>query len=74
MKSVVNVENAKAEKPFPKLMISESGRIVLFSKLGCGTVLREPEVETAYSIGHYSDTWSLTKFTDFNGTVTLSND
>lgn len=72
MKVVINNSNEKKELPFPKLMISkDSGTVVLFSEDGIGTQLNR--VDYAF-IGTHSRSWAMKLFTDFTGSITLSND
>lgn len=67
----VKVNETKAEVPFPKLMISRKGTIVLFYEEHCGTCLKSPLGNTP--IGSYSRDWDMECFSDFDGEVTLSN-
>ena len=55
------------EKPFPKLMISDSGIIVYFTSNRCGIALND-ELLT-----DYSEEWNMQFFTDYNEPVTLQN-
>ena len=76
MKSKVkNKKVEQAEKPFPKLMISEilTTTIVLFSKQGLGVVVNQSP-STSIKLGDFSEVWSMDAFKDFDGKVTLSND
>ena len=57
--------------PFPKLMISELGKIVLFINLHKGMVVANGDDED--EIGLYTDRWAIDVFKDFHGSVTLSN-
>lgn len=59
--------------PFPKLMISESGTIVLFQESDKGVCLKDGCL-TFKKVGQYTNDWSMHYFTDFDGKVTLSND
>ena len=52
-----------------KLMTAENdGLIVLFSEYGVGTVIYPAAMR-----GHYSKTWIMSEFTDFDGSITLCN-
>ena len=62
------VEEAISE--YPKLMRGYEGTIVLFVTLGLGTALWANDDMEA---GYYSATWDMDDFTDFNGSITLSN-
>lgn len=74
----------KASRPFPKLMVSENGRIIwAFGTSGAlsldGVLIRpaNPESRTYeydQHIGFYSKDWHASSFTDWFGTVTLVED
>ena len=75
MKVEVNEPKAN-EMDFPKLMIitadvTNKGMIVLMRKYEEGTVVRENK---SYTIGYSTDTWQMQHFSDFKGSITLSND
>ncbi len=75
MKSIVIVTDNpdSGDKPFPKLMICiHTGLIVLMTDECSGTFVGNQS--KIYPFGHYSDTWNINHFTDFTGSVTLSND
>lgn len=61
----------QTEKTFPKLMISDDGRIVLFRAPQVGTVIYEKE--PYYGIAHYAKCWCMEDFTDYNEPITLQN-
>ena len=75
-------EYKKKKASYPKLMIAENtGVIVLMTaekaNEGTGTIVRPA---TLYGdsmewmrIGHYSDTWVMECFSDYIGSVTLTN-
>jgi len=69
MKVEVNENKAVEKKPFPKLMVS-GDCIVYMIRAQCGVALSNDK----YVALEYDDEWIMSKFTDFNGTVTLSND
>lgn len=71
MKSEVKTPTRAKEKDFPKLMISKNGTVVLFSKSCVGIAVN---TTSNYDIGYLSEEWFMGNFTDFTGTVTLSND
>lgn len=77
IKSVVSKNQAKSEKPFPKLMVvkngTSGGTIVFFQKNKCGIVIHG-EGYYKNSAGCFSRDWYMPEFTDFHGTVTLSNE
>lgn len=62
----------KKEKPFPKLMISNRGLIVLFNDFGQGTVLLRGEGAT--KLASYSKTFNMSIFTDYEGKLIIEND
>ena len=70
MKSTVNF--TKNSKPYPKLMISDKGIIVLFTTYCNGFCVNKSESDL--TIGSHSSNWDMSRFTDFDGTVTLQND
>ena len=74
MKSrIVKPEEVKAERPFPKLMISKWGSIVIMVKSARGYCVFVGE-ESGQCIGEYSYGWDMNVFSDFTGTIELSND
>jgi len=72
-------KQTKQTKPFPKLMIDEDGdvffmmleRKVSGEQLGTGLLIHP--VSTFSRVGAYSESWDLSLFKDFDGTVELSN-
>ena len=70
MKVEVKESSKKAERPFPKLMITQKDTLVLFTTSGVGTVLKGVDLTTG---DHFSDLDSEC-FKDFEGSITLSND
>jgi hypothetical protein len=71
MKSKITPAPQPAQLPYPKLMKSKIGKIVLMTAHGVGTVLSD---EQGYAkVGQYGGDWSMENFTDFHGTITLSN-
>lgn len=72
MKSIINTGNEKKELPFPKLMVSNNGNVVLFVNSQEGfCVYSSPEFDRLFGL---YDTWNISDFTDFNGSITLSNE
>lgn len=55
--------------PFPKLMISDEGQIVLMTEASCGTNVNGK----VHPIGFYAENWSPC-FRDFDGSVILQNE
>ena len=78
MKVTVNNTDTNTSKPFPKLMIAikegipDKGIIVLFEEEEKGTVVYTPN--DYKKLGYKSNTFLMNCFTDFNGSITLSND
>lgn len=76
MKSELIEKNTETPR-FPKLMISNTGDVVLFSEEGAGMVVYGPigydEDEDRYNEGYYCETWLMDRFKDFNGEIKLSN-
>lgn len=72
MKVEVKETGKKKEKDFPKLMANEEGTVVLFTSSGKGICL-VAKYEDEY-VGEYSIKWNKNIFTDFEGSITLSND
>ena len=64
------VKQSTSDIDFPKLMISETGLVVLFSSSKLGTVIRGDRL---WGAGEHSVIWIIDMFTDFDGTITLSN-
>jgi len=78
MKSIVNNSTISMSKPFPKLMIHPSTKVVIFAERTInsrpyGQIINiESNLCSNHKLGEISD-WS-TEFIDFDGSVTLSND
>lgn len=70
MKSVVKNSSQKAIK-FPKLMGAKDGTVVLFWSSNRGMQITHGS--DGY-IGHHTSCWDMSKFEDFHGSVTLSNE
>ncbi len=68
IKSVVSFKTG-CDRDYPKLMVADEGLIVLFLEAEEGTVIQSDN----YQCGYYAEDWEMSDFTDFNGTVTLSN-
>lgn len=72
MKVTINKGNDKVEtKPYPKLMKSNAGSVLLMVSEGCGVVLVKGGY---YPVGYYSNGWACNLFEDFEGEVVLKND
>ncbi len=73
MKSIVTDGPAPVEKPFPKLMISNQNNIiVLMTGRKSGFVIGN--ATSQQRLGYYSKIWTSENFSDYTGTVKLSND
>lgn len=71
---VKKTKNKKCDK-YPKLMISKSGSIVRMIKYGQGALIVRGtggNASTSDLFVNNSD-WSMSKFEDFEGEITLSN-
>ena len=71
IKVTVGEQKTQSEKPFPKLMIATSGRIVFMLKPKCGFMLHEEN--KVWGIGYHSESWAMEDFTDYNDPVTIQN-
>ena len=65
-------EKKQEPKPFPKLMISETGNIVLFSEPDFGTLI-VPSHTIGKEVGFYHESWRAEEFTDYNEPITIQN-
>ena len=61
-------DNGGKEQPYPKLMISKGGQIVLMFSPRVGTLLEGNGI-----CGECVDYWEMGQFTDFDGSVELKN-
>ena len=73
LKSTVECNEECVGRPFPKLMISERGDLVLFSKSEVGVVVGSLS-EGGDKTGYYCDAWFMPTFKDFKGRVILENE
>lgn len=65
-------ENIKRNnRPYPKLMISDSGMIVLFIRERAGTVLHSSGLKSME--GRYDTEWPMRYYRDFEGELTMKN-
>jgi hypothetical protein len=60
----------KDSKPYPKLMFSQYGQVVLMHTHECGTLVNGERSE----IGCHSESWDMGIFRDFDGSITLQNE
>ena len=65
------VTNARVDNSYPKLMITSDGDIVLFTSISTGTLVFN--ATDIWPVGDYDVRWTDEDFTDFEGTITLSN-
>ena len=63
-------DKEERENDYPKLMVDEYGMIVLFAGHKVGMVV---ETDSREDCGHYSESWDMSWFTEFDGSITLSN-
>ena len=68
--TILTNENSRS-LPYPKLMISDKGTIVLFHNCAIGVVILEGF--SNYKIGYLSSTWDMTAFSDYYEAITLQN-
>ena len=71
MVKVKEIKECLKTIPFPKLMKSDNGRIVLFSSPKVGTLVSSSHYET---VGYYSNNWDEECFKDYGGTIELTNE
>ena len=70
MKSTYKQKQKQSKSQWPKVMIANSGYLVLFYANKCGVVLHDP-TRAPWPIGHYLDCWVMDTFEDFHGTITI---
>ena len=70
IKVTVGEQKPQNKDEFPKLMISDNGRIVCFVSSSSGFLLNEIDGDSP----HYSNIWQIENFTDYNGSITLQNE
>jgi len=73
IESTIDEAEEEPINSFPKVMIREGGQIVLFRETERGMVVRQSPSGVSYKIGFYSETWSMDRFKDYNGPVTIQN-
>lgn len=73
IKSEVKADENVVETPeYPKLMVSRAtGAILLFNEEECGMVINAGSSKV-YTTGHYSESWDMSCFKRFEGSVTLT--
>jgi hypothetical protein len=73
IKVTVGEQNTQSEKPFPKLMNSKGGRIVVM--INCNDMICEGfQLNNAYGEEpHFSRCFIEEDFTDYNEPITLQN-
>jgi len=80
IKSIVNSKVEHKENQFPKLMqcIDTPSLIVYMVSEGKGYVLspdnEDDEVYQDWEINDYEEEWSMYRFKDFHGSITLEQD
>jgi hypothetical protein len=68
---IISTKKSSPRTGYPKLMISQSDLIVLFTSKYHGTVV-SPGTSTK-NIGYSSDQWAYHNFVDYTGEITLKN-
>ncbi len=71
MITVKTTTEKKEPKPFPKLMKSVNGNVVLFYKNGEGVLIEK--VTSERLAGEYTTEWDMDNFTDYNEPITIQN-
>lgn len=73
MKVEVKAENELNILPYPKLMKwnGDNNLIVLFTEPKCGICL-SLDIKKKNTLGSYIDNWAETEFTDFKGSITIT--
>ena len=66
------VFNPSEKSPFPKLMVAYDGLVVLMTNNDVGTAVHQGK--SAHEVGEHRKDWAMHHFTNFNGSVTLSNE
>ena len=74
--------NELIERPYPKLMVNTSNKLIVYmygegrdDSMGSGVTLYvDNSTPNDLTIGQCFTDWLLDNFTDFNGSLTLSND
>lgn len=72
MKSIRKDRDREEKSEYPKLMIGEARLIVLMQRDSTGTAVYIGS--STVSMGSYSRDWDMDAFTDYTGTIELSND
>ena len=72
IQTTINTNQNSRSLPYPKLMISDKGTIVLFSDRAKGMVLLEGN--STYILASYSNTWDMNAFSDYYEAITLQNE
>jgi hypothetical protein len=73
IKTAILTNQNSRSLPYPKLMIAESGTIVLFQDRATGVVIIQGNL-SLYKIGHYRNTWDFNAFSDYYEAITLQNE
>lgn len=71
MITVKTTTEKQEPKPFPKLMRSVNGNVVLFYKNGEGVLIEK--VNSKRMEGEYITEWDMDNFTDYNQPITIQN-
>lgn len=73
IKAEISEKKKEPVNEYPKLMIHQDGSIVLFIEYGAGTILFNARLH-GMDVGKFSPIWVMENFTDFHGSITLSNE
>ena len=71
----VIITSTKSPK-YPKLMVTSKGKVVLFSSKTDGTIVFNGSghsISSTHIVGYHTDCWAPEDFTDFRGSVKLTN-
>jgi hypothetical protein len=72
VKVIAKPQNS-ATKTFPKLMICDDNEVVLFRQPMQGVIVYSKSSKNG-TVGHFSSSWDMQLFTDYNEPITIQND
>lgn len=70
------IDSPRQGTSFPKLMVSSINSLIVLmtsESKGCGEGTLVMADSTLWSIGYFTNTWVMEHFTNYNGSVTLTN-
>ena len=73
IKAEISDKKKEPVNEYPKLMMHKDGSIVLFMEVGVGTILFNASPH-GKDVGKFSPNWNVDFFTDFHGSITISNE